>query len=328
MNDPFRKLERLAGWLAALGVLVLAVGCGRETAVNRLPGYVEGEWVYVAAPVAGTLAELNVRRGDTVAAGAALFRLSPEPEELVWREASERLRQAAARLADLRKGVRPSERAELEARLEQARAAARFSLAEQERVEKLAGQGAATLSDRDQIRTLRDHDRAQITALEAQLVTSGLGGREDAVRAAEAEVEAATAAVAQADWRRAQKRQAAPAAGGVHDTLFRVGEWVPAGAPVVALLPPANVKVRVFVPEPLAATLKPGQAVRVTADGLAPRPATVAFVSDRAEFTPPVLYSRDNRAKLVFLVEARFADGAAAAAAPMWKPGLPVEVEF
>ena len=99
--------------------------------------------------------------------------------------------------------------------------------------------------------------------LRAQLEVANLPGRQDQRRAQAAQVEAARATLAQADWTLAQKRLAAPAAAQVLDTLYRVGEWVPAGSPVVSLLPPGNIKVRFFVPETVVGTLKPGQQATV-----------------------------------------------------------------
>ena len=107
------------------------------------------------------------------------------------------------------------------------------------------------------------------------------------------------------------------------DTFFRVGEWVQAGQPVLALLPPGNVKARFFVPEGVVGRLQMGAAVNIVCDGCAaPIPAKISFISSRAEYTPPVIYSNAQRAKLVFMVEARpsAADGA------RLKPGQPVDV--
>ena len=293
-----------------------------------MPGYVEGDWVYVAAPVAGALQTLGVAKGDPVAAGALLFQLDPEPEARNCREAEGRRLAAAARLENLRKGLRPSEVEALQARLAAVRAAAALSEIEKARAERLVRQGVATQSDLDHARSLHDQNLAQTAGLQAELVTAGLGGRSDEIRAAEAELAAAGEQLRQAEWRRDQKRQAAPAAGRVQDTLFRVGEWVPAGTPVVMLLPPGNVKIRFFVSEPQAAVLKPGQTVRVRADGLAERAAQIRYISSQVEYTPPVLFSRDQRAKLVYLVEAVFSPEPAGAGASPWNPGLPVEVTF
>jgi HlyD family secretion protein len=151
-----------------------------------------------------------------------------------------------------------------------------------------------------------------------------LPARSDEINAARAEQKAAEQALAQAQWRVDQKTQTAPAAGLVVDTLYRPGEWVPAGAPVVSLLPPGNLKIRFYVPEPVVASLRIGAPITVQCDGCAdPIAARITFIAPQAEYTPPVIYSRENRAKLVFLVEARPDDGAPNAAL---KAGLPVEV--
>jgi HlyD family secretion protein len=109
----------------------------------------------------------------------------------------------------------------------------------------------------------------------------------------------------------------------VHDTLYREGEWVAAGSPVVRLLPPGNVKVRFFVPQTEVGAIAPGRAASVHCDGCtADVPVTVTFVSTEAEFTPPIIYSNETRAKLVFMVEARPAPADAA----KLRPGQPVSV--
>ena len=105
--------------------------------------------------------------------------------------------------------------------------------------------------------------------------------------------------------------------------MYRSGEWVPAGSPVVRMLPPENVKVRFFVPESAVGALASGRPVRIRCDGCAADvAAVVSFVSDQAEYTPPVIYSNEARAKLVFLVEAR----PQVADAARLHPGQPVQV--
>ncbi len=176
----------------------------------------------------------------------------------------------------------------------------------------------------DQARAALDRDRARVTELKAQLATAQMAARPDEVRAAEFEVSASRQALAQADWRLKQKSALATVTGVVTDTNFVPGEWVPAGSPVVTMLPPANIKVRFFVPEPRA-WRDQGRAggARWPATA-APRRsrATVDFIAPQAEFTPPVIYSKDSRAKLVFIVEAR----PAIADAAKLHPGQPVDV--
>jgi HlyD family secretion protein len=148
-------------------------------------------------------------------------------------------------------------------------------------------------------------------------------GRRQEVSAARASVEAARATLSQREWAMAQKSPVAPVSGLVYDTFFVPGEWVPAGRAVVSLLPPGNIKLRFYVPEPDIGTIRIGARVTVTCDGCgAPVPASVTYVSVRPEYTPPVIYSRQERAKLVFLVEARPERDQA----ERLKPGQPVDI--
>lgn len=285
-------------------------------------GYVEGEYVRIGAPLAGTLARLDVRRGDMVAARAPLFVLESEQERAARAEAEARVARAQAALANLEKGRRPAEVEAVRAQLAQAHAAAKASESDLERTRKLVAERFLPPQQLDSAIARRDSDRARVAELAAQVNVANLPARSDEIAAARAEVKAANDALAQAQWRLDQKAQAAPAAALVADTLYQPGEYVAAGAPVVSLLPPGNVKVRFFVPESIVATVRPGVMASVRCDGCdAPIDVRVDFVAPQAEFTPPVIYSRENRTKLVFLVEARATQPNA-----QLKPGLPVEV--
>jgi HlyD family secretion protein len=307
--------------LALLAAAALA-GCG-NSGPAPLQGYAEGEYVRIAAPFAGTLVKLEVARGQSVGAGAALFALENENEAAGRREAEDRVRRAEAGLDNLRKGARPTEMDALRAQLAQAQVAASLSAKEHARAEDLVARNFLSRQRLDETRSALERDRQRVAELNAQVATAALGARPDEVRAAQAEVAAARAALAQADWRLRQKSVAATVAGRVTDTLYTRGEWVAAGAPVVSILPPENVKVRFFVPEERLGGVRLGQDVRLACDGCAaPIRAAVSFIAPQAEYTPPVIYSRDNRARLVFMVEARPAKDDAA----KLHPGQPVEV--
>lgn len=306
--------------LPLITLLALA-GC-KPRATTGWQGYLEGEFVYVGSPLAGRLEQLAVQKGARVAAGAPLFTLEHRSEIAAQREAADRLRSAQARLEDFTKGARPSEVAAVEARLEQARAVADLSQREFARQDALFKTGAIAAADLDRARLTHERNTHAIEELAARLVTVRLGGRPDAIAAAAAEVAAAAAAKERADWAVEQKSQSAPRAALVYDTLFRAGEFVAVGSPVVALLPPENLKVRFFVSEAEFAGLKAGDRVRVGRSGAAPLDARVNFLSPKPEYTPPILYNRDNRAKLVFMIEAVF-DGDAARDL---HPGQPVDV--
>lgn len=303
-------------------ILVLA-GCGGENDAS-LQGYAEGEYVRVATPFAGSLIQLAAQRGAQVKAGDALYKLEQENEKAARLEAEQRLKSAEARLANLQKGRRPDEVAAVEAQLDQAQAAVKLSQSQLKRDEKLVADGFISRERLDQTRTARDRDQARVNELAAQLRVARLGARSDEIRAAEAEVEAARAAVAQSQWRLDQKSIKAPVSGLVQDTYYVAGEWINAGGPVVSILPPENIKVRFFVPEPLLSKLRLGQGVTVDCDGCAALKASISYIAPQAEYTPPVIYSKDNRSKLVFLIEARLAP----ADAVKLHPGQPVDVRL
>jgi HlyD family secretion protein len=298
----------IAALLCVGGLGAYAAGLfhfGGPGATPSYGGYVEADYVMVASAVGGTLTRLDVRRGDTVAAGASLFLLDDVAERAARDEAKAKLVQAEALHADLLSGKRPPEIAAIEAQLAQAQAMRVQSERDYDRQVKLRESGVAAVKSLDDARAQRDRDRAHVAELEAQLRVARLPGRDDAIRAAASAVDAARGALGQAEWRLAQKRGAAPADAVVIDTLYRPGEMVPAGIPVVKLLPPANVKVRFFIPETELAQVAVGGKVAVSCDGCATTfPATVTFVSPTAEYTPPVIYSRERRARLVYMAEA------------------------
>lgn len=310
-------------WLRCLGLaLLLGLAACAEEPSGAWWGYVEGEFVYVSPQVAGILEILRVDTGGQAQAGQELFVLEAERERAAMREAGQALAAAESRLADLAKGQRPTELASIRARLAEVRAAAGLSRAELARREELFARGVLAQEELDQARTQAEADAARERDLSAQLSTARLGGRADALRAAGAEVEARRAGLDQARWSLDQKRRTAPAAGLVFDVYRRPGETVPAGGPVLALLPPERVKVRFFAPEPALAGLAVGSPVQVSGDGLPAFIARVSYVSPSAEYAPPVIYSAQNRAKLVWLVEARTDPETAA----RLHPGQPVEV--
>jgi HlyD family secretion protein len=313
-------LHDIAGWLGgALVALAAAMGLGGDGDPLEVQGYIEGEYVYVGSPVAGRLETLDVARGARVAAGAPLFQLERSSEQPARDDAAARLARAEANLANLEKGKRPSEIAALEAQLAQASAMLALSETKLQRREPLAD--AVSREDVEQARAEHERDKARVAELQAELRTARLGARADEVQAAAAEVGAARAQLAQAQWRLDELAQAAPQAGLVVDTLYRQGEWVSAGAPVVSLLPPENVKLRFFVPEPRLGAIAEGDEVQVRCDACGPKlTAVISYISPEAEYTPPVIYSREMRAKLVYLVEAKPRQPTAL------RPGQPIDV--
>jgi len=299
---------------------VLLAACGQRGEAPLL-GYVEIEPTRVAAPQAGRLVSLSVQRGGEVAAGAPLFALDTELERPALAEADARRAQSDAQAQDLASGKRPAELDSLRARVAAAQSAVALAESDLARQQQLARQGFVSDASLDGLRERVRSARAQLDQAGADLRAAELAGREAQRSAATAAVQVAEAQRAQAQTRLAQKQLAAPAAAHVEDTFYRVGEWVPAGSPVVSLLPAGSTKLRFYVPEARLAALRPGSRIRVRCDGCGEGfPARVTWVASSAEYTPPVIYSKDNRAKLVFKAEAR------PERAVVLAPGLPIDV--
>ena len=317
-------MKQLFHFVGAMVLILGLLGCERPPS-NILQGYVEGEFAYVSAPLGGKLTKLNVQRGAQVKAGDVLFALEDIAETAARDEAAQRLQQAKNTLEDAKKGKRPTEIESIQAQLKQAREASALAEIELARQLELTKSGAVAVDSTDQARSVNIQNHKRVEQLEADLKTAGLGMRPDAMAALEAEVKAREATLAKAAWDLSQKQQSAQQAGVVNDTLYRAGEMVVAGHPVVSLLPPANIKVRTFVPETRLTKLHVGDAVKVRLDGAADElNARVSFIAPQAEYTPPVIYSQENRSKLVFMIELRFDDAVAA----KLHPGQPVDVEF
>lgn len=302
MNARTRRLRPAAAIVVAAAVL----GACSKSPPPGYPGYVEGEFVYVSSPIAGRLDQLDVKRGDEIAAGSPLFALESVDEAAALREKQEQLKAAQAQLADLNLGKRPPEQAVTRAQLQQAQVDQQKLATQLARDEAQFAIGGIARQQLDDSRSAQASAAAKVRELQSELTVATLPSRGDQIKAQAAQVAAAQAAVDQARWKLDQKTVVATHAGRVFDTPYRLGEWVAAGNPVVRMLPPQHVKVRFFVPETIVGTLRTGRSVSIYCDGCAADvPGALSYVSNEAEFTPPVIYSNETRGKLVFMVEAR-----------------------
>jgi HlyD family secretion protein len=294
-----------------------------QSAGERIQGYAEGDFIYLSSSQPGRLERLAVARGDQVAAGAPMFALESVLEQAAQRQAQHQLDAALAQLEDLKTGKRPPEVGVINEQLAAAEAAARKSTSQRERDEIQYRAGGISQEQLQATHAQADADAAKVRELQHQVQVARLPGREQQLRAQNEQVEAARAAVSEANWKLDQKTMAAPRAGLVYDTLYREGEWINAGNPVVRMLPPQNIKVRFFVPEIVLGSLAPGRALSVRCDGCAADvPAVISYISAESEYTPPVIYSNETRVKLVYMIEAR----PSPQDAPKLHPGQPLEV--
>ena len=308
---------------AVVAVLALALQACSPAGPTDWSGYVEGEYIQMAAPLTARLKQLPVQAGQQVQAGAELFLLEGDLEQAQAAEAEARVQVARAQQANLETGRRPPELAVTQAQRDQVAAQAAQARRDLVRVEQQAAQGFVSPARVDEARTLQQQTQSRLAELDAALVVARLPARTDERQASRAGAQAAEQALRQVRWRESQTRQLAPVAAEVAEVYYRVGELVSAGQPVLALLPADRRKARFFVPETEFATLQNGQAVELSCDGCgAPMRASITRMATQPEYAPPVIYSNTSRARLVFMVEARPAPSDAL----RLMPGQPVQV--
>ncbi|MDP1668640.1 HlyD family secretion protein [Phaeovulum sp.] len=310
-------MSTLPGWMIGLVAAVFpGFGAAPETGYN---GYIEADYIYVAATSAGRLSEIAVREGDKVAPGQPLFRLDEGTYAAALAAAMAQVAAAAANLDNLQTGARPEEIAVLRAALASAEAQRQLAASTLERSERLIASGSATVAQLDAQRAALAAAKAQVAQAEAQLAVAELPARpaqraaaEAALRAAEAEAERARAALA-------ERVVAAPAAGRVEKLYFDPGEVAGVGAPVLSILPEGPLTVLFFVPESDRPKLAPGATFLLSCDTCPPGlTATLTRLAASPQYTPPVIYSRDERTRLVYRAEAALAAGSGL------MPGQPV----
>jgi HlyD family secretion protein len=316
-------LDRPARIGACLLSLLALSACKPDPAVP-FSGYAEADLIYLAPSGGGVLQDLKVQRGEHVSKGQALFQVDSASESYSRDAAVAQQDRAKAQLADLGKGRRKEEIKAIQAQRAQARAALDVSTSQLKRQRDLVRQGYVSAARLDELEAAQARDAARLSEVQAQLALARDAARPDTIQAARAELQAAGAQVSQSAWAASQKGRSAPLAATVFDVLYRPGEWVAPGAPVVALLPDQGVKLRFFVPQASLAQIKVGGAVHYACDSCAGGQARVRYVSPQAEFTPPIIYSNESKGKLVYLIEAT-PEGAQATEL---KPGQPLTVSL
>ena len=311
MTRGVRILILLAVIAAAAFVAWRMFGPGPRE--RYLSGYIEGDSLFLAAPVAGTVTRITAQEGQRVPAGAQLFAIDPAT-------LSAQGEQARAQVAEARTQI-----ASAQANAQQAEAEAVAAASDVEKARRDLNRLQSVRRDDPAAVAGTDIDAAQAALREAtarlRAANETAGARRAQIAAARAQESQAKGGESEVAIRVGQLSPPAPSAARVEDVFYRPGEWVAANQPVVSLLPDDRIKVRFFVPENEVARYRPGKIVRFACDGCATGlSAKISFVSPRPEFTPPVIFSRDSRDRLVFMVEAMPAKPAGL------MPGLPVDV--
>lgn len=300
-------------------VFVLA-SCQRQA---PLQGYLEGDYIYLASNVSGTLTKLWVTRGQQVRKDQLIYELDPEPELSALNSAKQTLLEAENKLKDLQSGQRSTILESILAQQQQAAADLNLSKITLDRYRALLASGAIAKERVDQAQADYQRNLNLVNQFKANLEEARLGARENAIREQLAVVASEKANVDKAQWQLDQKRITAPVAGLINDTFYLPGEFVNSQQPVAQLLGPQNIYAIFYIPEPLRSTLHMGQIVHFRCDHCRGRfAATVNYISAQAEYTPPVIFSRESRGKLVFRVQAALSKDVA----KQFYPGQPVDI--
>jgi HlyD family secretion protein len=313
----------MAGFLCALPIISgLFAACGADAPLAT--GYVEGDYVLMAPLDIARIEAITVRRGDRITSGMPLAAMETQDAEIAVQQATAALGQARAQLANLQQGRRPEEVAVIQANLVSANAQAEDAQRTFDRQSDLLKRGIAPQSDYDKAKTALDLATAAVTQANANLAVAQLPARQQEIDAAQDAVQQAEASLDQARWKLAKRKLVAPSNGIVQDIVRRAGEVAGPSQPVLSVLPDGAVKLRIYVPEKDVARLKVGAVLTVNCDGCAAgMRARVSYIADGPEFTPPVIYSLENRQKLVYMIEAQPEAGAESL-----KPGQIVDVRL
>lgn len=291
-------------------IFAVAAWLGFLTDATVYNGYAEADYVYVAPLTAGRIVGIAAVEGDSVMAGQTLVTLENDSETAAVRAAEAAVAVARANLDNLQTGSRAAEVAVVQASLHRAEADRDLARTTLLRSQRLLEQGRVPQAEVDRDRTALQSTEAQVEQLAAELEVSQLPARDAQRLAAEAALDMARAEADVARTRLQDRSLAAPIEGQVERRFFETGEVVASGVPVLSIFQPERMKAIFFVPEPSRTATRIGDRLTITCDGCPPGlTATISRLASDPQFTPPILYSRDERERLVFRAEAVIAEG-------------------
>lgn len=272
-------------------------------------GYVEGEYVLLAPIEVAQVLDVKVTRGERIASGQELFVLEHRDVEIALAKAQATLSLAESKLADLQQGRRPAEISAIEAALRSALVQAKELKRELKRQTDLLQRGTISRGKYDLAKTQSDVAEAHVAEIKANLEVARLPARQDVIAAAQASVQQAQTLLENAEWRLSKRTVTATSDGIIIDVIRNAGEIAGPQAPVILMLPDGATKLRLYMQESYFSSIHLGSVLNVHCDGC-DKGITVAvsYISAGPEFTPPVIYSLQNRQKLVYLLEAKLND--------------------
>lgn len=305
-------------------IAVSLLSCQKKEGAKTFPGYIEGDFVYISPVFSGKLKELKVEKGQTVKKDALLFALDYTPKEARLKALQAMKKSVESILADMKKGKRQSVLDSLQNQVESAKIFVDGANTGHERTSEMYKKDAISFKEYNIVKHIYMLSKSILKGTEINLRNGSLGSREDRIASVNSALTAVNNMVTEAEWELNQRKQKAPADAYVFDTFFHEGEVVTAGKPVVSLLPPENIKARFYVRETVLDKIRTGNKVSISIDGISePVPGIINYISPKEEYTPPVIFSKQNRSKLVYLVEASVSPENA----KKLHPGQPITVD-
>lgn len=304
----------------AVALAMLALAACKPDQPERMVGTLERDRVEIAVEASEPITEIAVADGQRVEAGELLLRQDDTRHTARLAQAEAQRDQAAARLAELRRGPREESIREAQAQLAAADARTRNARADLEREQEIFDRGLGNQAALDRAQAERDSARASEQAIRERLDSLLHGTTAEELQQADAALAAAEAAAAQARLDLDRLTIRAPVAGIVDKVWFELGERPAPGTAVAVILDDARVYARLYVPEYLKTRIRPGDTLRVRIDGRDDAlTGTVSWVSSDATFTPYFALTEHDRSRLSYLAEV---DLAGAAELPS---GLPLD---
>lgn len=329
MTAQKRRIGLIIAVLTLGGAAAMAgwglVRSKEESHALEANGTIEATEVEVSSKLPGRLAQLLVDEGDQVRTGQVIARLDTAEFEAEAAQARSALARTEAQLKELLAGSRTQEVQEARANLQQAEDNLRLARDDWERFDNLLKEGAISVQERDRAKNRMEVAISQVKAARERYDLVRVGPRPEVIEAARHERDRARAALAMAEVRLRDTTISAPLSAIVLTKRAEQGEVVNPGFPIVILIDPDDLWLRVYIPESDIGLVKIGQEAAVTVDSFPNRrfEGKVVEISSKAEFTPRTVQTKKERVNLVFGVKIRLDNHER-----LLKPGMPADTEI
>lgn len=288
---------------------------------TKMHGYIEGDFIYLSSEVFGVISSVAVRRGQSVKQNDLLLTIDDADARKQLEIARKKYDSAIAQLNNLQKGARGSEKKITQAQIKKAKNDLLLAQSKLKKYRELNKKGYVSSFELEQVEAELKSCQHVLQQQKATLNNQKQPARSDEIAAQQATVQAVWHQLEQQQIMLAKYRVLASVTGSIHDVIYRKGEMATSGSPLIIILPDNAIKAIFYASNQQLAQLKVGQSVLISVAGVkTPVSAKVSFISQKAEYSPPVLF-KGALDKRVFRVEAELEKMSGSV-----KPGQPVEV--